>query len=1069
MRAHRNYLILLLHLIVVSVSAQQVIPPNVDWFNQQEIVLEDALERSDTMNALNQVLAWDPVLASLQTEYPEFVSLKRAEQAWFLIVPNQASTSHRKIGQQRLLDAVQLIGGNGRRMMDSLSAALHQMAKRYQKAGLIDFLGPFDREIRKAIPRNATSLNDFSISYYLWAKEFLSFSDAKELTEYEELFLTTDSWNDSQGDRVGRSINLYYQTAADLKEWKSNPNDYDLKFLFKIYNIQYEICRRWFQYDRVSGEMKTEDAVESELDRLQANVYGLFLNDWAELAAVARESGVAANYLFLYLNDVLKPRFIYDQQAGRSLRQTYFYLQRTILNLTTLLNQTGQYQRCKLILDEAMSLFYDPEKGVDVRSSAIQPLWINHWVKTIEAGVGIKDNIINALVTGTNLAQLNRDVSVPGITDNNSRNWTLFLQSRRLDLMWVLARPDPKSVRAAADSVKLYLNALEKYVTRTGDVALPGRAAYLYQAAQLQCVLGDFEAATHLVGEAIRYLDRSDPVESGLYFRALALSVKLHAREQKSVTDTAALTQLLDHTRLELVRHMPSLSADQRTLFYANSLHTYFDLYHSLLAEGYIAGKSPFRKLIIEQSLALKNYFSTNTGMLMQQVSVSDEIRQFDLIRRNFDRWESYFSLMGDPQRAWDAYRNRVSSELAVRAEVSSSQWDSLFVLPQLMDLQRQLKAGDLYTEYVRFANCFRSDTTSYLAIIFNGNVDPVVRPLFAESALKSIAERSLQYSVGIQGGEGGLRGFEPEQTSASVRDADTLGRFLFSSLPEMAEAKRFLFVPDGLLNRIAFSALRWKGRYLFEQVAIRQLSSSGRLRNDVKRTDSLRFFLAGGIQYEKMGCNTEAPYRYLHKGYSWNYLPGSALEISRLSEILRRYKNIKVEVTNDIHDSIDLSGYTHLHLATHGFYFSEKMASSAIGDSYDKDYLKVSPLARCGLVIDRANCSGVSGYLLGYELANMNLSKCQLITLSACETALGDIKSNQGVLGLQQALKIAGAGKLLLAMWKIPDRETAEFMEVFYRHLIAESSEEEALRRTQSVLSKKYPISSWGAFTLID
>jgi CHAT domain-containing protein len=385
------------------------------------------------------------------------------------------------------------------------------------------------------------------------------------------------------------------------------------------------------------------------------------------------------------------------------------------------------------------------------------------------------------------------------------------------------------------------------------------------------------------------------------------------------------------------------------------------------------------------------------------------------------------------------------------------------------VDLQRLLKAGDLYAEYVRFTNCFRSDTTSYLAIIFNGNVDPVVRPLFAESALKSIAERSLQYSGAVQGEQRGLRGFEPEQTAASVRDADTLGSFLFASLPELAVAKRFLFVPDGLLNRIAFSALRWKGRYLFEMVAIRQLSSSGSLRIRVKRSDSLRFLLAGGVRYEKSDCNMEVPYRYLRKEYSWNYLPGSALEISRLSKILLGYKNVKVEVTNDIYDSIDLSGYTHLHLATHGFYFSDKLASNAIGDSYDKDYLMVSPLARCGLVIDRANCSGVSGYLLGYELANMDLTECQLITLSACETALGDIKSNQGVLGLQQALKIAGAGKLLLAMWKIPDQETAEFMDVFYRHLIAGSSEEEALRRTQSVLSKKYPISSWGAFTLID
>jgi CHAT domain-containing protein len=50
--------------------------------------------------------------------------------------------------------------------------------------------------------------------------------------------------------------------------------------------------------------------------------------------------------------------------------------------------------------------------------------------------------------------------------------------------------------------------------------------------------------------------------------------------------------------------------------------------------------------------------------------------------------------------------------------------------------------------------------------------------------------------------------------------------------------------------------------------------------------------------------------------------------------------------------------------------------------------------------------------YLLGYELAAQNLSNCKLITLSACESALGDIKSNLGVMGLQRAIKLAGAQK---------------------------------------------------------
>jgi CHAT domain-containing protein len=119
--------------------------------------------------------------------------------------------------------------------------------------------------------------------------------------------------------------------------------------------------------------------------------------------------------------------------------------------------------------------------------------------------------------------------------------------------------------------------------------------------------------------------------------------------------------------------------------------------------------------------------------------------------------------------------------------------------------------------------------------------------------------------------------------------------------------------------------------------------------------------------------------------------------------------------------------------------------------------------------VIDQANCTGLDGYLMGYKLAAMDLNRCRLITLSACETALGEIKSNQGVLGIQRALKIAGVRKMLITLWKIPDLETVEFMELFYQRILVGDTEETALQKTQSVMCKKYPVRVWGAFVLIE
>jgi len=91
------------------------------------------------------------------------------------------------------------------------------------------------------------------------------------------------------------------------------------------------------------------------------------------------------------------------------------------------------------------------------------------------------------------------------------------------------------------------------------------------------------------------------------------------------------------------------------------------------------------------------------------------------------------------------------------------------------------------------------------------------------------------------------------------------------------------------------------------------------------------------------------------------------------------------------------------------------------------------------------------------------------LITLSACETALGDIEDNEGVYGLQRAFKMAGAQRLLMSLWKVPDKETSELMLIFYTYLLQGDDASNALHNTQLAMKEKYAPYYWAGFVLTE
>jgi CHAT domain-containing protein len=62
---------------------------------------------------------------------------------------------------------------------------------------------------------------------------------------------------------------------------------------------------------------------------------------------------------------------------------------------------------------------------------------------------------------------------------------------------------------------------------------------------------------------------------------------------------------------------------------------------------------------------------------------------------------------------------------------------------------------------------------------------------------------------------------------------------------------------------------------------------------------------------------------------------------------------------------------------------------------------------------------------------------KAELVTLSACETALGKESGSEGFVGFTQALLMSGARNVCLSLWKVDDTATALLMTRFYQNLL--------------------------------
>ena len=265
---------------------------------------------------------------------------------------------------------------------------------------------------------------------------------------------------------------------------------------------------------------------------------------------------------------------------------------------------------------------------------------------------------------------------------------------------------------------------------------------------------------------------------------------------------------------------------------------------------------------------------------------------------------------------------------------------------------------------------------------------------------------------------------------------------------------KSLVLLPTGKLSIIPFESLFYQKvrndlsfdafPYLLKRFSVRYELSAGLIlqKNQAPHTTAPSIFLCAPVTFEKN--------RLVE-------LPGSESEVQEISELFSSRSLKKVVLTRHQADEAmikktNLNDFTYLHFATHG-----------IVDESNPE------LSRLFL---QTSSSDEDGTLYSGEIFNLELN-AKLVTLSACQTGLGKIFKGEGVIGLSRALVYAGAEKIIVSFWNVPDQSTAELMKNFYKELLNSSEENFAtsLQQAKLVLMRDMKYASpyyWAPFVLI-
>ncbi len=269
-----------------------------------------------------------------------------------------------------------------------------------------------------------------------------------------------------------------------------------------------------------------------------------------------------------------------------------------------------------------------------------------------------------------------------------------------------------------------------------------------------------------------------------------------------------------------------------------------------------------------------------------------------------------------------------------------------------------------------------------------------------------------------------------------------------------VASSERLLILPDGPLDTLPFAALMRPESHNGKNAALRYLVEwkpihtmvSATVYAETKKSRggtpwTVPFEAFGDPKYaavakERAGKIENVAVRgMLTRGWNLGPLPFTRVEVESLAA-LEPQPNLKYLGEEATEEQAKATGKNvrYLHFAVHGLLDERFPLNSALA-----------------LTIPEKPAEGQdNGLLQAWEIFEQVRINADLVTLSACDTALGKEMGGEGLVGLTRAFQYAGAHSVLASLWSVSDRSTAELMKRFYGYLKEGKSKDEALRAAQ-------------------
>lgn len=398
-------------------------------------------------------------------------------------------------------------------------------------------------------------------------------------------------------------------------------------------------------------------------------------------------------------------------------------------------------------------------------------------------------------------------------------------------------------------------------------------------------------------------------------------------------------------------------------------------------------------------------------------------------------------------------------------------------------DIQQQMSGEDIAIEFISTIEENGTYNTYHALVLDKNNPSPRMITLYGETELEEIKKT----------------------TTRNI--SDIVGELIWKPiLAQYGNARNIYFSPYGIMHMIPIEYYNVDSiTSMHEYYNMYRLSSTKELVSKYNYKNVNSAVLYGGLDYNELkevatetdNKQTSGVWRSIADRGGFDPLFNTLVETKEIKDLLEG-KDISTTLytgdkgTEESFRNLSSQNHNIIHLATHGMYIRqdnvlEKKAENNFNflESLvnDKDPVKEDAiLTHSFLVMSGGNKlvtrnlvtgSINDGILTSKEISQLDLRGLDLVVLSACETALGDINSG-GIYGLQRGFKKAGANTILMSLNKVDDEATKLLMVEFYKNLMSGKTKHQSLKNAQKYLRSfengKYDDPKyWASFIMLD